>query len=207
MDILHETRDLIVCLKPPGIASQQDATGENMLSALQAHTGGVVYPVHRLDKPAGGVMVYAKTDRAAAFLSRAIQDGKFHKEYLAALRGVPEAPAGRLEDLLYHDVRRNKTYVVDRQRKGVREAALEYETVCQTDGLTLVRVRLLTGRTHQIRVQFGSRQLPLCGDGIYGGGAGPLGLWSARLRFPSPTGGADLDFSRDPPDGPPWNCF
>lgn len=207
MEILFESPELIVCLKPAGLSSQQEAKGESMPVLLQQHTGRAVYPVHRLDKPAAGLMVYAKTEKAAAFLSAAMQCGQFHKEYLAALRGTPEAPSGRLEDLLYHDVRRNKTYVVNRKRKGVREAALEYETVTQIDGLTLVRVRLLTGRTHQIRVQFGSRKLPLCGDGTYGGGSGPLGLWSAHLTFPNPAGGPDLDFSHQPPDTLPWNQF
>ena len=208
MERLYETRELLVCCKVAGIPSQADSHGgPSMVSLLTEETGRAVFPIHRLDKPVGGVMVYAKTAEAAASLTKSIQAGEFRKEYLAVLKGVPAAPSGRLEDLLYHDPRRNKTYVVDRRRRGVREAALDYETIAQSDCLTLVRVRLLTGRTHQIRAQFSSRCLPLSGDGPYGGGSGPMGLWAVRLAFPDPASGRMLDFQKLPPDYPPWNRF
>lgn len=207
MEILWEDANLIVCIKPAGVASQADGDKEAMPALLARLVGRAVYPVHRLDKPVSGVMVYAKTSRAAAALSSAIQTGAFEKDYLAVLRGTPAAPSGRLTDLLYHDPRRNKTFVVARQRRGVREAALDYETLAQSDGMTLVRVRLLTGRTHQIRAQFAARGTPLCGDGAYGGGSGALGLWCCRLEFPNPAGGAAMVFARRPPDAAPWNRF
>lgn len=205
MELLWHDAALAVCCKPPGWLSQE-GPAQSVPAALRERLGGEIFPVHRLDKPVGGVMVYARTAAAAAYLSRAIQEGRLEKVYLAVLRGTPPLPAGRLEDLLYHDPRRNKTYVVDRRRRGVREAALCYETVAADAEGTLVRVRLLTGRTHQIRAQFAARGTPLWGDGPYGGGKGPLGLWSAALTVPLPAGGCRT-FTQMPPYSPPWERF
>jgi 23S rRNA pseudouridine1911/1915/1917 synthase len=182
--ILLDNRDLVVCQKLPGLLSQTSDSGENsMVSQLEQQLHCAIFPVHRLDREVGGVMVYAKNQKTAADLSRQIQQGKMQKEYLAVVRGLPEPPSGLLTDLLYHDRQRNKTYVVARARKDVKEARLRYRVLESNQGCSLVQVLLLTGRTHQIRVQFASRQLPLLGDGRYGGGSGPLQLWSARLRF------------------------
>lgn len=205
MEILCQTEELVVCIKPAGVDAQSGG-GRNMPALLRAELGGEIFPVHRLDRPAAGVMVFARTASAAAVLSNAIQQGQFQKTYLAVLSHPPAQAAGRLEDLLYHDVRRNKTYVVDRRRKGVRSAVLEYETVAQACGHALVRIRLLTGRTHQIRAQFASRGTPLLGDRPYGGPAGPLALWSESLTFPVP-GGGQTTFSQSPPAMPPWTEF
>ena len=135
------------------------------------------------------------------------EEGGMDKRYLAVCCG--EAPeAGELRDLLYHDAAKNKSYVVTRQRRGVREAALRFETLDRREGRSLVRVELLTGRSHQIRVQFASRKLPLLGDRRYGGDPAPaLALWSEALRFSHPESGEKLAFSAPPPAEAPWTQF
>ena len=169
-----------------------------MPARLAAEVGGEIYPVHRLDQAVGGVMVYARTKQAAAALSRAIQEGRMEKDYLAVLTKPMAEASGTLRDLLYHDRVKNKTYVVKRKRNGVKEAVLDYETLASGAEGTLVRVHLHTGRTHQIRVQFASRGCPLAGDGKYGGkGSAPL-LWSYRLAFPDPRDGTMRIFERRP---------
>ena len=146
------------------------------------------------------------TKQAAAALSLAIQEGRMEKEYLAVLTRPMTEPSGTLRDLLYHDRVKNKTYVVKRKRSGVKEAVLDYETLATCAAGTLVRVRLHTGRTHQIRVQFASRGCPLTGDGKYGGKGSAPALWSWRLSFPDPRTGLHLTFSAAP-DGLPWVRF
>lgn len=195
--ILYQNEDLVVCQKPRNVLSQAGKDGEaSMVTLLNEQIGGEIYPVHRLDRQVGGVMVYARTQRAAAELSRAIQQGTMKKEYLAVVHGAPAEDAGEMQDLLLHDARKNKSYVVSRMRGGVKKARLSYRVLTREGDRTLVQVRLFTGRTHQIRVQFASRQLPLVGDGRYGGGSGELALWSVRLTFP--YRGKTLCFSRLP---------
>ena len=202
MEILEQNADYLVCVKPVGIPAQGEGP-EAMPAQLAAQTGGEIYPVHRLDQAVGGVMVYARTKRAAADLSRAIGAGQMEKEYLAVLTKPMAESRGMLRDLLYHDRVKNKTYVVKRKRNGVKEAVLDYETLASGAAGTLVRVRLHTGRTHQIRVQFASRGCPLAGDGKYGGGSGTPLLWSYRLAFPDPRDGQARTFTRRP-EGPAW---
>ena len=169
------------------------------LSALlRAQTGGEVYPVHRLDRGVGGLMAYATTREAAASLSEAVRERTFQKEYLCILLGRPAEDSGVLEDLLLHDRTRNKSFVVQRMRTGVRAAKLEYQVLASAEGRSLVRVLLHTGRTHQIRVQFSSRGAPLAGDGKYGGGGGDIALWSWRLTLPRPGTGERLVFRHEP---------
>lgn len=185
LQILCENRDYVVCIKPSGVLSQTGKPGERtMIALLQEQLGGEIYPVHRLDREVGGVMVYARTSRAAAALSQTIQNGSMKKEYLAVVKGKPEPEAGIYEDLLLHDKGKNKSYVVKRVRGGVKKGKLSYRVLKTAGEKSLVQVRLFTGRTHQIRVQFSSRGMPLVGDGRYGGGSGKIALWSVRLCFP-----------------------
>ena len=210
--LLYEDPHLLLVEKPVGV-SAQDAEGDCLPRRLNEQ-GYTIKVVHRLDKPTGGVMAYARTDKAAAALSALVgQHDLFQKEYLAVVQGCPNEKQGELTDLLYHDVRRNKSFVVNRLRKGVREAKLEYtvqETVTVEEGtFSLVTVRLHTGRTHQIRVQFASRKMPLYGDTRYGGIKGMLlGLWSHRLTLPHPISGDILSAESKPPlDTAPWCYF
>jgi len=190
-NLLYEDSHLLLIEKPVGISSQ-DSEGDCVPRRL-AERGYFVKTIHRLDKPTGGVMAYARTDNAAMALSTIVgQHNCFQKEYLAVVQGCPDKNEDTLIDLLYHDVRRNKSYTVTRPRKGVREAKLDYsvlETVTTDEGaFSLLRIRLHTGRTHQIRVQFASRRMPLYGDTRYGGVRGKvLGLWSHRLTLPHPV--------------------
>ena len=205
MEILEQNAAYVVCIKPAGIPSQGEGL-DAMPVRLAAEVGGETYPVHRLDQAVGGVMVCARTKQAAAVLSRAIQEGRMEKDYLAVLTKPMAEASGTLRDLLYHDRVKNKTYVVKRKRNGVKEAVLDYETLASGAEGTLVRVHLHTGRTHQIRVQFASRGCPLAGDGKYGGkGSAPL-LWSYRLAFPDPRDGTMRIFERRP-EGSAWDVL
>lgn len=197
INILFQNTDVVVCIKPKGVLSQ-NGEGESMISLLRDQLGGEIFPIHRLDREVSGVMVYARTKRGAGFLSEQVQQGRMKKEYLAVVQGRPEAPEGVMEDLLLHDNRRNKSFVVDRQRKGVRGAKLSY-CVLDSDGeRSLVQVRLFTGRTHQIRVQFSYRSMPLAGDGRYGGGKGSIHLHSCRVTFIDPAIKKEVSFSSLP---------
>ena len=179
MEILYQNGDFAVCIKPVGLDSEQQVP-----DALREQLGGEMFPLHRLDKNVGGVMVYARNKQAAANLSKAIAQGEMVKEYVAMVHGQPPME-GDWEDLLFKDSRRNKVFVVNRQRAGVKAARLSYR--CLTVGeKSLVRVRLYTGRSHQIRVQFASRGFPLVGDHKYGSrdSADAPMLYSCCITFP-----------------------
>ena len=179
MEILHSDTHIAVCVKPVGFDSEADVP-----RSLSEALGGVFLPVHRLDKNVGGVMVFARTKAAAAALSKAIQENTMFKEYVALVHGTPPE-SGDWEDLLFKDSSKNKVFVVKRERKGVKKARLEF--VRQNNAVpSLVRIRLHTGRSHQIRVQFASRGYPLLGDHKYGSrddASAPM-LFSCKLTFP-----------------------
>lgn len=207
-EILYADAAVAVVVKPAGVLSQGDAE-DAMPALLQKQLGGTIFPVHRLDQPTGGVMVYARTQDAAAKLSAQMQSEAFGKEYLAVLDGTPEPAEGELHDLLFFDRQKGKSYAVRRKRAGVKDARLAYRVLAQAEGLTLVRVRLFTGRTHQIRVQFSSRGWPLTGDGKYGSRNNRCApaLWSAELHFAHPVTGETLTFRSQPPEAYPWTLF
>ena len=179
MEFLYSDKDITVCIKPVGLDSEAE-----LPAALKEILGGEIYPVHRLDKNVGGVMVYARTREAAARLSRAVQEGTMVKEYVALVHGTPPE-TGDWQDLLWKDSQKNKVFVVKRERKGVKPARLEFTRLTGSDP-ALVRILLHTGRSHQIRVQFSSRGYPLVGDHKYGArddGTAPM-LFSCALTFP-----------------------
>lgn len=218
MKILYEDRYLVVCEKPAGVLSQPagDKGGEDMTALLSAHFAAqgeraTPHVVHRLDRATAGVMVYAKNPRAAARLSAAAQGEGMQKVYLAVVEGVPTPLSGEMTDLLFFDRAKDKTYVVDRPRRGVKEAHLSYitEKTVTVDGLplSLVRVTLGTGRTHQIRAQFAARRLPLYGDARYGAKTrGRLGLFAVMLAFPHPVTGKPMTFTTET-EGTPFDLF
>ncbi len=286
INILYEDRDVVVCVKPVGVDSE--ALAGILAEQLGAEQGAVravssqtsqgtcakaqgaalkqVYAVHRLDKPVGGVMVYAKNKVAATALGKAAglpegtagADGSLKglkKRYIAVVSGDLECPkggeqysavrnaaeqsesnacvsthcegragdacashdavggaCGELCDLLYHDARANKTFVVKKVRKGVKEARLRYRVVerreYRGEAVCLVEIELITGRSHQIRVQFGSRKLPLWGDGKYGSRInGGVALFSCGLSFVHPRSGERMSFEAMPQGGLPWELF
>lgn len=175
MEVLYEDKQIIVCVKPIGVDSEKE---------MPALLGDEIYTIHRLDKNVGGVMVYAKTRQTAAALSKAIQNGEMIKEYVAMVHGVPPE-SGDWEDFLFKDSSKNKVFVVKKERRGVKKAKLSIQRLTNSSP-ALVQVRLYTGRTHQIRVQFASRGYPLVGDRKYGAKDtwdAPM-LFSFRLTFP-----------------------
>ena len=206
--LLHNEKNYVIALKPRGVLSQcaSNVTGQvpDMIQLLSEQLQSEIFPVHRLDRETAGVMIYAKNKRTAAdFSSLAAQNG-LNKRYLAAVTGTPEPPSGEMRDLLYHDVRKNKSYVVSRKRAGVKEALLDYELLdtrmYAESVISLVRIHLHTGRTHQIRVQFSSRRLPLLGDTRYGCAikAPELCLFAESLAFCDPFSGEEKRFSAQP---------
>lgn len=191
MEILYSDKDFLSCIKPVGVDSEHE-----LPAMLQEALGGEIFTLHRLDKNVGGVMVYARSKAAAAGLSKAIADGTMVKEYVALVHGTPPE-YGDWQDFLFKDSRKNKVFVVKKQRAGVKAARLTYQRL--TAGETsLVSIRLYTGRSHQIRVQFSSRGYPLVGDHKYGSRAeqtAPM-LFSCRLTFP--YGGKRVTFDAWP---------
>lgn len=199
MEILFEDKDVIVAIKERGLLSEENSK-PNMVTLLKEHTKGEIFPVHRLDKDVGGVMVYAKTKKAASELSKQAGDRTMEKTYLAVLHGAPEGKSGNLEDLLFFDKGKNKSFTVKKERKGVKKALLSYNVLNEKAELSLVEVKLMTGRTHQIRVQFASRKMPLVGDRRYGAkdDSKIIALWSKEISFIHPAKGERMSFQKLP---------
>lgn len=204
MEIFYQDKYLIVVYKPYGILSEAHESKLNMPALLGQEIGAKVYPIHRLDRTTQGLMVYAKTEEAARRLSEMLRNGGIEKTYLAVIEGVPAGKEGRLTDLLFFDRRKNKSFVVKRERNGVKRAELDYSVLSSgeigTSAVSLLKIRLLTGRTHQIRVQFASRKMPLVGDRRYGSriSADEIALCSAELSFKHPFTGEALAFRYEP---------
>jgi 23S rRNA pseudouridine1911/1915/1917 synthase len=210
--ILYRDDTLAVAVKPSGVLSQPDRTGEDsMVTLLAQQLGREVFPVHRLDRAVGGVMLFAMTKTAAGKLSALVTSDAFEKEYTAVIHGVPAEPSAELSDYLFHDSRRNLTSVVPETHKDAKLAKLSY-TLLATDmenEFSLVRVRLYTGRTHQIRVQLASRAMPIAGDGKYGArDRMGLALWSTRISFRHPVRKKTMVFEALPDHTvSPWDRF
>lgn len=201
MEILYQDKELVVCIKERGLLSQDGKEGEKTVpSELRKVCKGEIYPVHRLDKEVGGVMVFAVTKEAAASLSAQVSDRRMKKIYLTVVHGAPEKDEGEMEDLLYFDRSKNKSFPVKKERRGVKNALLTYTVKARGEGRTLVEVHLQTGRTHQIRVQFASRKMPLFGDKRYGAKdeSRIIALWSYAISFIHPKTKERMNFKMLP---------
>lgn len=218
LTVLYEDSDTIAVVKPHGILSEDaDCVCLPLLIKEALRVKGKeteIYPVHRLDKPTGGAILYAKTRESAARLSLAVAERRVQKTYLAVVVGCPEMREGTLTDHLYHDKRQNKVFVVKKGRKGAKEAILDYKVVGtvehEGEQLSLLSIELRTGRTHQIRAQLASRRLPILGDRRYGSRVSlpgtAIALWSNKLAFPMSSGSVEQVVSA-PPECHPWSLF
>ena len=207
MELIYQDRDIVVCVKPPRVLSTDEPGGvpELVRQALGDENANV-RTVHRLDRTVSGLMVLARSKKAAAELSRQIREGEFHKEYLAVVHGAPAEKNGTLRDLLLRNKAERKTYIVTEPGKDVQEAVLHYQTLSEANGMSRVRIQLETGRTHQIRCQFSGRGLPLVGDRKYSllEDDCEIALWSYRLSFRHPYTGKQIEFVLEPPQVYPW---
>ena len=207
MELIYLDKEIVVCVKPPRVLSTDEPGG---LPELVRHALGNpnadVRTVHRLDRVVSGVMVLARSAAAASELSRQIREDQFTKEYLAVVHGCPKPESGTLTDLLYRDKARRMTMVASHPGKGVQEAVLDYQVLHCAGDISRIKVHLRTGRTHQIRVQFASRGMPLVGERKYATLDDPceIALWSHKIGFFHPATGERVEFSQEPPGGYPW---
>lgn len=210
IELIYQDAHLIVCIKPAGVRSTDEPGGlpELLRQTLEAPSAEL-RTVHRLDQVVSGLMVLAKDADTASHLSRQIREDQFQKEYLAVTHGCPAPLSGTMRDLLLRDKYHCQTLVVQEPGKGVQEAILDYETLSTAGDCSLVRIHLRTGRTHQIRVQFSSRRLPLVGERKYSTleDGCPIALWSHRIGFAHPVTGQDMEFCQPPPAIYPWTEF
>lgn len=210
MEILHFDPDIIVCVKPPRVLSTDEPGGlPDMLREYLGDPKADIRTVHRLDRVVSGLMVVARNAFAASELSRQIREDQFGKTYLAVVRGKMDGVEGVMTDLLLRNKAERKTYIVDHLEKGVQEAILKYEVISETESFSKVKIRLITGRTHQIRAQFSGHGHSLVGDRKYATFEDPceIALWSHEISFLHPSTGIPMTFSMDPPCEYPWNLF
>ena len=208
MQLIYQDKDIIVCVKPAGVLSTDEPGGvPELVRQALGDPDANVRTVHRLDQPVSGLMVLARRSKAASELSRQIREEEFQKEYVAVIHGNPGEEEGRLQDLLLRNKQERKTYIVTESGKDVQEAVLDYRVLHRAENLTRVRIRLHTGRTHQIRVQFSGRGWPLVGDRKYGNPEETcnIALWSYRLAFKHPYSGKTMEFILEPPEIYPWS--
>lgn len=210
LELLYVDESIVVCIKPARVLSTDEPGGlPELVRQALGNPKADVRTVHRLDRVVSGVMVLARNAVAASELSRQMRENLFEKEYLAVLHGVPEDTEGTLTDLLYRDKARRMTMVAKEPGKDVRQAILDYRVLGTSNNLSEVLIRLHTGRTHQIRVQFASRGLPLVGERKYSEGEDSceIALWSRKIRFVHPKTGRTVEFSQEPPQMYPWTLF
>ena len=210
MELIYKDKDIVVCIKPQRVLSTDEPGGmPDLVREALGNPDADVRTVHRLDRVVGGLMVLARNAAAASELSRQVRDNEFQKEYLAVVHGRPEQDTGRFYDLLFRDKARKMTMVAKEPGKGVQPASLQYRVLASQDGMSKVRIQLETGRTHQIRVQFASRGLPLVGERKYSTLEDDceIALWSSRIAFTHPVTGETMEFTAEPPAVYPWNVF
>lgn len=220
IDILYEDNHLLVIEKPVNIPVQEDDSGDpDLLTILKEDIKrrfgkpGNVYLglVHRLDRPVGGVMVFAKTSKAASRLSDQLRRGAIDRQYLTVVRGTPKKSEAVLRHYLYKDRRKNQVYSVSKKHPEAKDASLDYRLLGTSSGQSLLRVRLHTGRSHQIRVQLATEGMPLFGDQKYGSKVNKPGeqiaLWAHTLEFTHPTTKKELRFISNPPFQFPWSLW
>lgn len=218
--ILYEDNHLLGIVKPVNVPTQEDASGDpDLVNILKQdikeryNKPGNVYVglIHRLDRPVGGAMIFAKTSKAASRLSETVRSRSFRKVYLAVVHGTLSSPQGRLHDMLLKDPKSNTVSVVSRGTAGAKEAILDYKVIGTSGSLSLVQVELLTGRSHQIRVQFSNAGYPLYGDQKYGRGVNKVGqqiaLWSVFVGFPHPVTKEEVTLISIPPSQHPWDLW
>lgn len=210
MELIYHDKDIVVCIKPPRVLSTDEPGGlPELVREALGDPKADVRTVHRLDRVVSGLMVLARNPKSASDLSRQIREDTFEKEYLAVVHGAPAEDCGSFTDLLGRDKARKMTFVASGPAKGVQEAVLHYQMAAGNDTMSKIRIRLQTGRTHQIRVQFASRGMPLVGERKYSTLDDPceIALFSCKLGFTHPTTGKPMVFTHEPPLIYPWSSF
>ena len=209
MELIYVDKDIVVCIKPARVLSTDEPGGlPDLVREALGDGNADIRTVHRLDRVVSGVMVLARNAKAASELSRQIREDEFEKEYLAVIHGRPEEDCGTFRDLLGRDKARKMTYVAPEPGKGIQEAVLDYRVLSANQDVSRVQVTLRTGRTHQIRVQFASRGMPLVGERKYDTREDPceIALWSHKIGFAHPATGERMVFSHTPPEAYPWTA-